>query len=116
MPVNLPVLGRRGRVTTITHDCPFPGHARAELLHLARLIKDLEFEDINGCPINLVDLTNIISFIYIVWILKNNPIRIILDRANNSILKSEDKIFLNKYIDRIIRDIIPYVKRIIAVA
>ena len=39
-----------------------------------------------------------------------------LDRANNSILESEDKIFLNKCVDRIIKDIIPCLKRIVAVA
>ena len=47
--------------------------------------------------------------------LKNNPIQIISDRANNNILESEDKIFLNECVDRIIRDIIPYLKRAITV-
>ena len=47
---------------------------------------------------------------------KNNPIRIILNKANNNILESENKIFLNKYIDRIIRDIMPCLKRAVAVA
>ena len=116
MLVNLPVLRRRGRVTIITHDCLFPGHARAELLHLARLIKDLEFEDINGCPINLVDLANIISFVYIAWMPKNDPIRMISDRANDGTLESEDKIFLNECVDRIIGDIMPCLKRAVAVA
>ena len=40
----------------------------------------------------------------------------ILDRVNNGILESENKIFLNEYMDRIIRDIIPYLKRAVAVA
>ena len=66
MLINLLVLGYRGRVTTITYDCPFPGHARAELLYLAQLIKDLEIKDINRGIINLIDLANIISFIYII--------------------------------------------------
>ena len=101
MPVNLPVLGYRGRVTIITHDCLFPGHARIELLYFTQLIKDLEIKDINRGAINLVDLTNIISFVYITWILKNNSIRIISDRANNNILESENKILLNEYIERI---------------
>ena len=39
----------------------------------------------------------------------------ILDRANNGILESEDKIFFNEYVDRIIRDIIPCLKRAMAV-
>ena len=39
----------------------------------------------------------------------------ILDKANNSILESEDKIFLNEYMDRIIKNVIPYLKRMVAV-
>ena len=116
MPVKIPVLARKGQIITITHDCPFPGYTCAKLLYLARLIKDLEFKDINGCLINLVDLANIISFVYIAWIPKNDPIWIILDRANDGILESEDKIFFNKCVDRIIRDIMLYLKRTVAVA
>ena len=40
----------------------------------------------------------------------------ILDRANNSILDSENKIFLNEYMDWIIKDIILCLKRAVAVA
>ena len=62
-----------------------------------------------------MDLANIISFVYIAWMPKNDPIRMISDRANNSILEFKDKIFLNECMDRIISDIILCLKRTVVV-
>jgi len=80
------------------------------------LIKDLEIEDIDRGAINLVDLANIISFVYIAWMPKNNPIRMISDRANDDILESEDKILLNECVERMFEKIKPCLIRAVVVA